>query len=32
LSDQPLRGALIGTGSIAPYHLTAWQRAAQGLV
>lgn len=21
-----LRGALIGTGSIAPYHLTAWQR------
>ncbi len=27
LPDQPLRGALIGTGSIAPYHLTAWQRA-----
>ena len=21
-----MRGALIGTGSIAPYHLTAWQR------
>jgi predicted dehydrogenase len=24
---KTLRGALIGTGSIAPYHLTAWQRA-----
>jgi predicted dehydrogenase len=26
VSDRLLRGALIGTGSIAPYHLTAWQR------
>jgi D-apiose dehydrogenase len=27
LTLQPLRAALLGTGSIAPYHLTAWQRA-----
>ncbi|MEP7357588.1 MAG: Gfo/Idh/MocA family oxidoreductase [Anaerolineales bacterium] len=27
MSDRLMRGALIGTGSIAPYHLTAWQRA-----
>jgi predicted dehydrogenase len=27
LGTELLRGALIGTGSIAPYHLTAWQRA-----
>src|SRR3972149_10374538 len=26
MSETLLRGALIGTGSIAPYHLTAWQR------
>ncbi len=27
MDHKQLRGALIGTGSIAPYHLTAWQRA-----
>ena len=27
MGTELLRGALIGTGSIAPYHLTAWQRA-----
>jgi D-apiose dehydrogenase len=27
MTEKTLRGALIGTGSIAPYHLTAWQRA-----
>jgi predicted dehydrogenase len=27
LEKQTLRGAMIGTGSIAQYHLTAWQRA-----
>ena len=26
MGEALLRGALIGTGSIAPYHLTAWQR------
>ena len=26
MNNTLLRGALIGTGSIAPYHLTAWQR------
>jgi predicted dehydrogenase len=26
LSEPVLRGALIGTGSIAPHHLVAWQR------
>ena len=26
MEAELLRGALIGTGSIAPYHLTAWQR------
>jgi predicted dehydrogenase len=26
MSETLLRGALVGTGSIAPYHLTAWQR------
>jgi predicted dehydrogenase len=26
LEHKSLRGALIGTGSIAPYHLTAWAR------
>ncbi|HUS17776.1 MAG TPA: Gfo/Idh/MocA family oxidoreductase, partial [Chloroflexia bacterium] len=26
MSDRLLRGVLIGTGSIAPYHLAAWQR------
>jgi predicted dehydrogenase len=27
MTIRTVRGALIGTGSIAPYHLTAWQRA-----
>src|SRR5262245_52638435 len=26
MSEPVLRGALSGTGSIAPYHLTAWAR------
>jgi predicted dehydrogenase len=26
VSEELLRGAVIGTGSIAPYHLAAWQR------
>ncbi len=26
MSHSVLRGALVGTGSIAPYHLTAWSR------
>jgi predicted dehydrogenase len=26
MTERPLRGALIGAGSIAPYHLTAWLR------
>ena len=28
MSSKSGRGALIGTGSIAPYHLTAWQHIA----
>jgi predicted dehydrogenase len=27
LDQKTLWGALVGTGSIAPYHLTAWSRA-----